>query len=375
MGNQDFPVGRVVVYDEDSGSVDLGRRSDIAFAIGLFCEAGCEPELRADALFADEADFAAHHLGQLFGDRQPQPGAAVLARRRCIGLGELPEQEPFLVRRDADARVLHGEAEHHLRVGFPFQACSNRNLSLTGELHRVSGKVEEYLAKTAGVPGEMARHVRCRGADEFEPGLVGPRGQQDRKVVEQRPQVEVQCLQLHLAGLDLGEVEDVVEDGQQRLAARPDRLGVSPLFLVERRIEEEAGHADHAVHRGPDFVAHVGQELALRGVGRVRFGRQLDGPSHGTPQLGVGLPQPLLGFLAGGDVDERRDKVVGLAAPVADQCHVDVGPDGGAAPRDVALFEPAHSLLRDQFALRGATDGLVIGMREVIEPPAGERLG
>jgi len=30
------------------------------------------------------------------------------------------------------------------------------------------------------------------------------------------------------------------------------------------RIEQQVGHADYAVHRRADFVAHVRQELALR---------------------------------------------------------------------------------------------------------------
>ena len=37
----------------------------------------------------------------------------------------------------------------------------------------------------------------------------------------------------------------------------------SLLVLVERGVEQQAGHADDAVHGGADLVAHVGQELAL----------------------------------------------------------------------------------------------------------------
>ena len=122
-------------------------------------------------------------------------------------------------------------------------------------------------------------------------------------------------------------------------------------------------------------MAHVGQELALRGISLVRLGGQLDGPSDCQLELDIGLPQPLFRLLAGGDVDESRDEVVWIAALVADERHVDVGPDDGAVARDVALLEPSHSLLGGQFVLSGVADGPVIGMGEVAEPPAGEILG
>ena len=50
------------------------------------------------------------------------------------------------------------------------------------------------------------------------------------------------------------------------------------LFGGERRVERELGHADDAVQRRPDLVAHVGEELALR---LVRF----LGDARGVDQL------------------------------------------------------------------------------------------
>ena len=49
------------------------------------------------------------------------------------------------------------------------------------------------------------------------------------------------------------------------------RLAILALFAVELGVQQQIGHADDAVHRGADFVAHVGQEFALGAVGG--FGR------------------------------------------------------------------------------------------------------
>ena len=83
-----------------------------------------------------------------------------------------------------------------------------------------------------------------------------PREQLDASST-QLAQVEGVPLELEPAGLDLGEVEDVVDDRQQRLAERGSRLRVLALLGVEVGLEQQLGHADHAVHRRADLVVRV----------------------------------------------------------------------------------------------------------------------
>ena len=83
-------------------------------------------------------------------------------------------------------------------------------------------------------------------------------------------EVEVDRLQLHAAGLDFGEIEDVVDDREQRLAALGEREREVALLSVERRGKEEIRHADHAVHGRADLVAHVGEEGALGAIRGLR---------------------------------------------------------------------------------------------------------
>ena len=70
-------------------------------------------------------------------------------------------------------------------------------------------------------------------------------------------------LEFELAGFDFGEVEDVVDDGEERFAAGEDGFDVAALLGVEGGFEQEAGHGDDAVHGRADFVAHVGQKVRL----------------------------------------------------------------------------------------------------------------
>ena len=85
-------------------------------------------------------------------------------------------------------------------------------------------------------------------------------------------QAELDRVELELAGLDLGEVEQVVDDGQQGVGRGLDNLEVLPLLGVEVRVQGQLRHAEDRVHGGADLVADVGQELALglaRGLGRL----------------------------------------------------------------------------------------------------------
>ena len=105
------------------------------------------------------------------------------------------------------------------------------------------------------------------------PLQVRPRGQQLERRREAVAQVERDDVDGELSGLDLREVENVVDDGQQRLAGRLDHVQILALLGAEVRAERELGHADDAVQRRANLVAHVGQKLALRAVGG--FGRVL----------------------------------------------------------------------------------------------------
>jgi len=87
---------------------------------------------------------------------------------------------------------------------------------------------------------------------------------------------------------------------QQRFAGRANRVHKVALLAVQPRIEQQAGHADDGVERRADFVAHVGEELAL-GLG-------------GGERLVLGfqdfrLPLFALGNILDGSVHAQRDPV------------------------------------------------------------------
>ncbi len=74
----------------------------------------------------------------------------------------------------------------------------------------------------------------------------------------------------HAPGFEQRHVEDVVEDGQQVVGRFGGGAQVVDLARVQPGIAQQRQHAQQAMERGADLVAHVGQERAL-GLAR-RFG-------------------------------------------------------------------------------------------------------
>src|SRR5258708_31128873 len=106
-----------------------------------------------------------------------------------------------------------------------------------------------------------------------------------RHGLDYRLELERLALDLHGAGLELRYVEDVADDLQQLTGRLARHVGVEALIGIEAAVEEDLDHADDAVERRADLVAHVGEELGLGAARRL-------GAGLGLPQLLL-RPDPL----------------------------------------------------------------------------------
>ena len=76
-------------------------------------------------------------------------------------------------------------------------------------------------------------------------------------------QVEAALFKHQFFGLELGVIQNAVDDGDEVFSAVVDNLRIPPLLRCQVGIENEAGHSDHAIERGANFMAHISEELAL----------------------------------------------------------------------------------------------------------------
>jgi hypothetical protein len=151
--------------------------------------------------------------------------------------------------------------------------------------------------------------------------------------------IEVDRFERQLAGFDLREVEDVVDDRDQAVGRALDLLGVLTLLGGQGGFEQQAGGADDAVHRGADLVADRGQESAL-GLGRIERGVARGGqlPLHLAPALDL-LPQVVVDAAGGlGPLAALLDEVGAESRDDAEQ-QPDAEDDLGQ--RRIGRHEPA----------------------------------
>ena len=194
---------------------------------------------------------------------------------------------------DADAGVGHLEAQ----PAGAGRCQAHIHPALGGELDRVAQQVQQDLLQAHAV----AQHLPGRGGVHVDGQLqalaAGPIGHHVRHTLQALRGQELDGIELHLAGFDLGEVQDVVDQLQQLAAGIKDAPQVVLLARRQRVSAHQVRKTQHRVHRRADLVAHVGQEGALGLVGRVSrllglLQRDLGSAAlHDTPQVGAGQLQ------------------------------------------------------------------------------------
>jgi hypothetical protein len=181
---------------------------------------------RASTASAASAGGAAHHPGQLAGDDEAR--AAVGTCRRVVRLLEGGEQAPQLVGGDAAARILDLETHVNPLAVFLLAARTDGDRAAHGELDGIVGIVEQRLGDAGRVAEQMARQ---RGAihDQLQPLLAQFRREDGNDVGEDCREIDVGLFGPELVGLDLGQVEDVVDHLQQVVGGGVDEVEVGHL--------------------------------------------------------------------------------------------------------------------------------------------------
>ena len=210
-----------------------------------------------------DRDVAAEQLAELPGDRQAEAGAAVFLGRRRIGLAERLEQPAELLLGHADAGVGDGKP-HHRPIGF--EALRHQGQpAVLGELAAVAENIEQALLELGAV-GAHAAEVFGRPNFERIAVLLGQRDDERAHLFEQRHDFDVFEKDVHLAGFDLRQIENVVDQAEQVPAGAFDLLEVgneSFLSEIDCVFLENFAVADDGVERRAQLVAHIGEELRL----------------------------------------------------------------------------------------------------------------
>jgi hypothetical protein len=172
-------------------------------------------------------------------------------------------------------------------------------------------EIDQDLLQVPPIRLDEARRPQ-RGMD-CEPHRLGVRlhRQDGPHVSQHRMEVKLDRRGLDTALLDAAEVEDLVDEGEQRAPGGSDGPRHVLLLGVERRAAHEIAQADDGVERRAELVADTGQEPALgpaRLLGLLPCGRQLADQRGGVEwQHDQSAQQPAGEVQVGAPVFRRGD--------------------------------------------------------------------
>ena len=197
---------------KDANATQRGDRLD---ATGGSACGQREPEARPFPEGARHPDRTTKVAHEALGYCKAKARAAVSSGEGGIRLREFLENtcQRFLC--DANASVRHFEANE---TGIVVRQDGDANATLVGKLYRVTRKIEKDLTNATLVRQEPASETWVHIGADFDPLLATALAQQLRHALDQRLRREGDLFEHHGSRFDFREIEDIVDDTEQRLA-------------------------------------------------------------------------------------------------------------------------------------------------------------
>ena len=230
-----------------------------------------EPEGRALARRAREADGAAHLLGVGAADRQAEAGAADLLLLRPPAAVEFLKEPALFVVGDAGAVVAHLDGDLHRVAELAAGLDADLDDAAARVLEGVGDVIDDDLLDLRLVAHDQLGQPGADLRDDQHLLLLRLPGEDRADVGEHAAQAAGLGVNRDAAGLDLGEVEHVLDQGGEVFRAFAQRNGHVALLGAEGGLLQQAREPDDAVERVADLVAHVGDEVGLGRVGAREF--------------------------------------------------------------------------------------------------------
>src|SRR6266571_2102353 len=219
------PAGEILIEQAEFRFVEANQHDpDIVeperafggLAYSLLLQGQLEPERTALTWGAFKANLSIHQLNQLLRDRRAEPGAAVTPGGRIVCLSEALEYALLGVGRDADPRVLDGEAQTHRVIALTLARDRQRDPAGLGEFDAVADQVVEDLSKVIRIAAQSVWNLGHDVSVEVEPADLRLMREHSGGAVDQCVQIKICFLDINLAGLDLRDVEHVLDQFEHR---------------------------------------------------------------------------------------------------------------------------------------------------------------
>src|SRR5690349_5971663 len=101
------------------------------------------------------------------------------------------------------------------------------------EFDRIAQEVQQYLTDAGNISVDDLRHIFLHDVRQVEMMLGGTCDNEIERAFDALAQIEWKIFKLHLTGFYFAEIEDVIDNGEQRLAAIADHFGEIALLVSE----------------------------------------------------------------------------------------------------------------------------------------------
>ena len=201
-----------------------------------------QDRIRPYPFFADELQIAVQQQGQRPADRQAEARASEAPGDRGIGLGKAGENMVHLVGRNARPGISDDNTKPPIR-----QPGIQPDMTGLSEFGRIADNVREYLSQPGFIPHDRRSDLGRDLAGNFDIRIRPRRRDQVHDILDHLANVERPPFDLQPSGIDLGKVENVVDDFEQCPAGRRNPLHISQLVIGQRRRLENIGEAHDSV--------------------------------------------------------------------------------------------------------------------------------
>ena len=223
-----------------------------------------KPEHRAFAFDAGETDGATHQFDEPLTDREPQPGAPVAALGVRIRLREGLEQARLRRQGDAATGIVnldtHGAA---IAVEVDEQDVDPDRAGFR-EFERIADQIVEQLFQAHLIGIEQALIVGLDRDCQLNLLVSRRHAPKPLHIIRQLGWGEGLGIETHPASLDLGEIENIVQQSHQNMPGIVDDPGIFGLFLIQLCAHQDLRDAEYAVERCADLVTHRGEKFGFR---------------------------------------------------------------------------------------------------------------
>ena len=181
-----------------------------------------------DAVYAD---FAAHHFNKLLGYVKAEPGPFYVAVVRLVHTLEGTEEVVQAFLADAHAGVLYGDAKENLVCGDTLPFCGKGNGAGRRVFDCIGQHIGDHLLDPYFIPVKHGWNFRVNVNFEFQIFLVRADPDQIDQIAEHGTDLVLGWHDIHFAGFQLGEIEDVVYRGEKHFAGILDVDGILRNFV------------------------------------------------------------------------------------------------------------------------------------------------